>query len=51
MPINMATWYLPTMAPMHKDGMNKPQGIFKPKVKIVATILKSRARPNCHMAA
>ena len=34
------------MAPRHKLGIKRPQGTFMPKVKTVATNLKTRARDN-----
>lgn len=38
------------MAPRHKDGMKSPQGTFMPKVKMVMTSLRIRARMRSQMA-
>ena len=42
--------YLPTIAPMARDGMNSPAGILMPKVKMVMMSLKTRARASSQMA-
>lgn len=41
---------LPMMAPMARDGMKRPAGIFKPKVKMVKIILRTSASANFHIA-
>ena len=38
------------MAPMARDGMNRPAGILMPKVKMVMMSLKTRARASSQMA-
>lgn len=41
---------LPAMAPIAKDGMNRPAGTFMPNVNIVINNLNIKAKTNFHMA-
>ncbi len=41
---------LPTMAPMHREGMKRPAGTLMPNVNTVMTSLKINARASFHRA-